>query len=48
MVIGALERGVLRGEIELSGQDGPPRPPSSRSRRRRTGVPVGRTVAAAL
>jgi putative nucleotidyltransferase with HDIG domain len=48
MVIGALERGVLRGEIELSGQDGPGRPSSARSRGRRPGGLTRRTVASPL
>jgi putative nucleotidyltransferase with HDIG domain len=37
MVIGALERGVLRGEIELGGQATSTHPPATRSRRRRVG-----------
>jgi putative nucleotidyltransferase with HDIG domain len=37
MVIGALERGVLRGEIELGGQATSTHPPATRPRRRRVG-----------
>ena len=39
-VISALERGVLRGEIELGGTTTSPQPPSARSRRRRLGGPA--------
>jgi HD-GYP domain-containing protein (c-di-GMP phosphodiesterase class II) len=37
MVIGALERGVLRGEIELGGQATSTRLPAAHRRRRRVG-----------
>jgi hypothetical protein len=43
MVIGALERGVLRGEIELGGQATSFHSPPTRPRRRRVGgaAPLG-------
>jgi hypothetical protein len=51
-VIGALERGVLRGEIELGGQATSFHSPAARPRRRRVGgapaVPARTTVSRAL
>jgi putative nucleotidyltransferase with HDIG domain len=43
-VIAALERGVLRGEIELGGEAASSHLPAGHSRRRRVGGAAGRTV----